>query len=106
MRILISILAYALISFFMYKLLETKKVGLTFIVNTLGLLCYYFINNGTNHLFLSLVVSVVNGCLFSLIGINVYNEGMNLNSFLGTTVLIEFILSLGTNFIFVLIFLS
>ena len=105
MGILISILAYALISFFMYKLLETKKVGLTFVVNALGLLCYYFINNGTNHLLLSVVVSVVNGCLFSLIGINVYNKGMNLNKFLGITVLIEFILSLGINFIFGIIFL-
>ena len=104
MGIIIVILVYTLIAFFMYKLLESKKEKLVFVVNILGLLCFYFINNGTSHILLSLVVSIINGLLFSFIGLAIYNKYNDLNKFLGTSVLIEFLLSLMVNFVFGLIF--
>lgn len=96
MGILIVALVDALISFFMYKMLERGNKVMAFVINILCLLCYYCLVNGFAHIFIYIIGSIVNGCLFGLIGIYIYNKETNLNRFLGTTVLLELIVSILT----------
>ena len=96
MSILIVVLVNSLLSFFMYKMLEKGNKVLVFVVNILCLLCYYCLINGFSHIFIYIIGSIINGCLFGLIGIYIYNKEKNINKFLGTTVLIELIVSILT----------
>lgn len=96
MAILIVVLVDALISFFMYKMFERGNKVMAFVINILCLLCYYCLVNGFAHIFIYIIGSIINGCLFGLIGIYMYNKEKNLNKFLGTTVLIELMVSILT----------
>lgn len=77
-------------------MLEKNNKVMVFVVNILFLLCYYCLVNGFGHIFIYIIGSIINGCLFGIIGIYIYNKEKNLNKFLGTTVLIELIVSILT----------
>ncbi len=97
MKIVISILVYALIAFLMYLMLDGEKKIAAFGVNIIGLFVYYCITNGFNHIFTCIISSIINGILFGFIGSYMYNKFDSLNKFLGTTVLVELIVVLITN---------
>lgn len=103
MGILIITLVYALISFFMYKLLEKENKAMVFVVNILCLLSYYCIANGFANIFLYIVGAILNGTFLGLIGIHIYNKEKNLNKFLGTTVLLELLATIIVNSILAVI---
>jgi len=105
MGILIAVLYYALISFIMYKTLENEKIVLTFIMNIVFLLGYYILNNGMTHIFAYVIASIINGCVFSFIGLYLYRKETQLNRFLGAAVLTELGLSFAINFVLISILL-
>lgn len=105
MGIIISVLIYALIAFIMWSLLENENKVMALITNIVGFLIYYLINNGTAHFFVYLLGAVINGVIFYFIGTHFHEKETELNRFLGTTVLIQFIVTLITNFLIGYIFL-
>ena len=104
MGIIISVLVYAIITFFAYSMIENEnKIG-TFIINLVGLTIWFLINNGTNFFILIIFSVIINGIIFTYIGFFVYDKQQELSKFLGTTVLLELITVIIVNFIFNLIY--
>ena len=99
MGIIIAILIYALIAFIMWTMLENENNVMAVIANIVGFLIYYLINNGTTYFLVYLMGAIINGVIFYFIGAYFHGKETDLNKFLGITVLIQFIVTLITNFL-------